>query len=744
MRKLGPLFIVAVSLFALVVAVGMNRGELNAVALGAPPTLNVSATPAISNVRRIGVDLGSWTYYGAEQFSSNVLMNPGFEPTIDRAIVIVHDISTTGFSDDSSWLGRPDNFWNGATFQVRTGQSAGYSGTIASSLRSAADGLPSFTTANPAPALVPGDVIALLTTQKAGAPANWWVAGASTGYVAINTSDHRPGSPGHSVAQLTLQSGQPTAISSYLDSMNGTDGATKFLPVNGPWQLSFWSRATRGTPTMSVSLARLGASSSVSFVSQTQPLTLNWQQSVINFTASDSGPIGTLALNFSASGIAGSQVRLDDVTLERASDVPNAFRAEVVGALTALHPSYLRDWQSQLGDTLTNRLVSAFARSPTRYRPDPDGSQQLFLYSLPDFLALSNHIGAQPWIVVPTTLYDSEFAALGTYLAQAQATYNFSEIVVEFGNENWNSDFRPAGIENPITMGQLANRAFTQIRQAAGASVPLHFEVNSQFVNPWIGQQAIANAPAANAADVGPYFFYTLNPGTALSTAIASMMTDDETALVDKLAATTTPLGKAIDVYEVNLSTFDGTAPESQRTPLVAGAISGTALARRLMLGMNAGITRQCVWSLSQYDNFLAASTGYMRLFGITRDLTTASSFRPTGLAVEMLNQAIAGDFYPVTISGATGLTAVAFLSRAGWSMAIASSNPGTIKVAIDFPTAATMPTRFLSLESSSPTATNEDGQKVEITQVAEAKGLHGVLIPPYGFIVMLPPVNPS
>jgi hypothetical protein len=741
MRKLGAW---AILIFALVLLIGTNRGEFFAVALSSPATINISAAAAIVKVHRIGMDLGSWTYYGAEQFSSNVLMNPGFEPTIDRAIVIVDDTSTAGFSDDSWWLGRPNNFWNGATFQVRTGQSAGAFGTIASSLQSASDGLPWFTTTNPPPTLAPGDVISVLSTQAAGVPANWWVPGSSTGYVAINTSDHRPGSPGYSVAQLTLRTGQPTAIVSYLDSSSGTDGAAKFLPVNGPWQLSFWSRATGGTPTMSISFQRLGATSSVSFMSQTLPISTGWQQTVINFTASDIGPSGTLALNFSASGQAGSQVRLDDVTLERSSDVPNAFRAEVIGALKVLHPSFLRDWQSQLGDTLNNRLASSFARSPSRYRPDADGSQQLFLYSLPDFLALCAQIGAQPWIVVPTTLYDSEFAGLGTYLAQAQATYQFSEIVVEFGNENWNSTFRPAGIENPVPMGQLADRAFRAIRQSAGASVPLHFEVNSQFVNPWIGQQAIANAPNADAVDVGPYFFYTLNAGVNQSVAIASMMNDDETSLIAQLKATTAPLGKAIDIYEVNLSTFDGNAPETQRTPLVAGAISGTALARRLMLGMNAGVNRQCVWSLSQYNNFLSQSAGYMRLFGITRDLANASSFRPTGLAVEMLNEAIGGDFHSVTVAGATGLTAAAFLSSAGWSLAIASSNRSATRVAINFPTAANLPTRLLTLQSPSITATNESQQAVKISQTTLARGPLNVSVPEYGFIVLLPPGNPS
>jgi hypothetical protein len=437
-------------------------------------------------------------------------------------------------------------------------------------------------------------------------------------------------------------------------------------------------------------------------------------------------------------------VRLDDIVLERVSDAPGAFRAEVTDSLTTLHPSYLRDWQSQLGDTLANRLATPFARSPSRYRLDNDGSQQLFLYSLPQFLALCARIGALPWVVVPTTFYDSELTGFGTYLVQAQATYHFREIVVEFGNENWNSDFRSAGIEDPTVMGQLAERAFSAIRRAAGPSVPLHFEINGQFVNPWIGQQALAQAPDADAVDVGPYFFHTLRADTNQSVAISSMMTDDESRLIAQLADVTRPLGKEIDVYEVNLSTSDGNAPEAQRTPLTAGSVSGTALARRLILAMNAHVRRQCVWSLSQYDNFLSQSVGYMRLFGVTRDLTSAAGFRPTGLAVSMLNETIGGDFHPVSIIGATGLTAAAFLSKAGWSLAIASSNSRAIMVTLDFPSPANPPTRLQTLQSISPTSTNESQQMVEISRTALAKGPRNVAVPAYGLVVLLPAANPS
>ena len=43
-------------------------------------------------------------------------MNPGFEPTIDRTIVIVKEANSTGFADDTPWLARSNGFWNGGSF----------------------------------------------------------------------------------------------------------------------------------------------------------------------------------------------------------------------------------------------------------------------------------------------------------------------------------------------------------------------------------------------------------------------------------------------------------------------------------------------------------------------------------------------------------------------------------------------------------------------------------------------------
>ncbi len=527
------------------------------------------------------MNLSYWTIWGAEQFSSNVIPNPGFEPTNDRAIVIVNSANSKGFEDNESWLGRADGFWEDGTFQVLSGQSAGVSGTIAGSLQSDSNELPSFTTNAPAPTLAVGDAISISQTQISGPPANWWIGSSST--CQIDTSDSRPGSPGHSVAEMVLQSGKPSQLDSYLDDGYQINGQN-FLPVEGSWQLSFWARATTvNGANLSVTFRRVNGS--VPFVSQSVTLTNAWQQFVLNFNAVDGGSPGPLDLQFLANGSTGTAVHLDDVQLGSVNDLTQgAWRPEVINTLNQLRPGYLRDWQGQLGDTMSNRLASAFGRSPTRYNPDLADDQQWFFYSLPDFLSLCQQIGAKPWIVLPTTLYSSEFTALGQYLIRAQQTYNFGEIVVEFGDENWNSVFRAAGIQNPVVMAQAANRGFTLLRAAAGSSVPLHLVVNGQFVNPWVGQQAIINAPEADAVDVAPYYFYSLNATDSPATAFANMFTmSDEPPDISGLQAVTASLKKSVDIYEVNASTFNGNAPESQRDPYVAGMASGTALADRLI-----------------------------------------------------------------------------------------------------------------------------------------------------------------
>jgi len=96
-----------------------------------PAALTVSSDPLIKSIPRIGVNLGGWTFYGAEQYRQNVLMNPGFEPTIEGRILEVANPTATSFQDDANYVGKgPVDWYKGATFSVRSGVSAGLTGRI--------------------------------------------------------------------------------------------------------------------------------------------------------------------------------------------------------------------------------------------------------------------------------------------------------------------------------------------------------------------------------------------------------------------------------------------------------------------------------------------------------------------------------------------------------------------------------------------------------------------------------------
>lgn len=664
-------------------------------------------------------------------------MNPGFEPIIDRAIVIVQNTNSTGFSDNNAVLARPDGFWNGATFQVRTGASAGISGTITSSTAVGSDGLPWLMTSGPPPTLATGDAVSVTQTQTSGGPYSWFWPPTSDGYVEINTTDQRPGSPGHSVAELTLQGTVPTEIDYYWDELANTIPGGKFLPVNGAWQLSFWARATVGAPTLTTTFVRVGA---MPFVSNIQMLGNTWQQYSINFTGSDTGPANPMMLSFVAKGQSGA-VRLDDVQLGRVIDSASAWRTEVVQGLQTLHPGYLRDLQLQLGDTMNNRIAPIFGRGPQRWQPDPARVLYNFPYGLPEFLSLCQQIGAQPWIVIPTAFYDNELTQLGNYLASEQAIYKFSEIIVEFGNENWNPIFRPASIPDPGRMAQAANRAFGLIRTAAGSAVPLHLVVNGQFVNPSYGWAVLNNTPQADAIDVAPYFFQTMNATDNQTTSLASMFNlSDESTYVPELQGYASPLKKNVDAYEVNLNTTSGTATGDQRNALVAGMVSGTALANRLIEGISLGLRRQMVWEMNCYNDSVSPTLGFVDLWGVERDLAAANDSRPTGLALQMLNTVIGGDFHKVTTSGpgSGNLTAAAFLNNGNWAVAIASSNAVPTTVQVLLPSGGTAPSIANELAASAITSDNETSTAVTISSIGLSPGPQ-VTVPAYGLVTLIP-----
>ena len=710
---------------------------LNAAA-GEPATLDIEVQAPVSTtaVPRFGVNLGGWTWWGAEQLARNVLKNPGFEGLIDRAIVIVRHAGQGSFTDDNTWTARPDGFWAGAGFDVRTGAAAGQRGQILDSRAAGHQGLPTFTVAAPVPALQPGDVVALTRISDSAPPTHWWLPPevAAAHQVRATDQDRRPGSPGRRAVILEPLAERPAVILSYLDGIG--ERAGKLLPVEGRWRLSFWARAAGGSPALTVVFRRHGAPP---LVQETLQPGLEWRLFTFDFTGQDAGPPGKLELRFQAAGDGGS-IRLDDAVLEAVEDPPFPFRAEVIEVLEKLRPGYLRDWQGQLGETLENWLAEPFARRASRYRPGE--TQALFGYSLPEFLILCRRLGALPWLVVPTTFSDEEFERLGDFLRERIARDRFSELLVEFGNENWNSVFRPAGIADPEAHGQPAARAFRRIRAGAGPAAPLRLVVGGQYVNPHLALRTLKAAAGADILAVAPYFLHSLSVGKVTAEPWHLLFQDD--GHWQPLTAGASALDKELAVYEVNLHTVKGDAPPARRDPLTAGAAAGSALAWRLLDALRLGVRRQCVYVLAQYDTRLAEMNGFVRLWGIVRDLGPTRRLRPTGLAVALLNQALGGDQHAAQITGAdpAAIRFAAFRQPGGWTAAAVSGIGQPREVVVTFPAlAAPLPRRLLELHAPEPGASNEAAEQVRIVEhrLDPADNRVRFTLPGWGLVVLLP-----
>jgi len=704
------------------------------------PSLNVTAT-VIQNVLvkdavPFGVDLGSWTFWGAEQLMSNIVKNPGFEGLIDGAVVLTVHAGNGNFDDSPAWLARSDSFWEGARYSIRSGTNAGAVGRISHSAAKNFFGLPSFNIEADGPMPDPGEAVALSKEREDAAPTQWWYSRDPGNSFSPERAQRRPGSPGSRSLRVSSGSGGPAEVASYFDTIG--DRAGKLLPLAGRWTLTFWAKLDRGSASLRAVVGREGSNP---VLSESASLSSRWQQFQLHFSGTyDEGPAGTLSLRFQVRGTPSGDVLLDDVDLERDSDAGFPFRAEVVTTLKTLHPAYLRDWEGQLGDTLANRTASPFARKSWRYRPG-DETQTDYGYGLDDFLELAQKVGASPWIVIPTVFTDDECAGLGAWLATPGRLAEGREVLVEFGNENWNYIFRPAGIADLAIHGPAANRCLAAVRDHS-RGVNLKTVVNAKFAD---AEQVGAygdGSPGADIVAVAPYFGFSMTAGLSLSKRNDVLFGPHNKAM-KRMASDLRGIHKELAVYEVNLHTTFGTASEAERAPVVAGLASGAALARTLLDALSHGIRRQCVYSFTGFDARLEAVPGHARLWGIVRDLRGPNRFRPTGLALKMLNEMVAGNMLEVDSESAGAISVYAFESKGEISLVAASGSPQARRLTVKYPPGkrpAGM-LRMTILTGLSALSTNEDTVEVTVrTGETAVKGqTASFMVEPWSLVVVKP-----
>lgn len=695
--------------------------------------LHVLSEPAQRQVRPIGVNLGAPTSWGAEQLLSNVLSNPGFEGNVDGALIRVLSAQGMQVLDDAQGLARPAGFWDGGSYSVRSGRLAGTEGRIVTS--NGQDGRQRIELDIDSTALAPGDIVAIHRTDSDALPAHWWYQNAVAGQVRPDVTSVRPGSGGRQSLLLAPAGDDPVGVISYIDAL--PERAGKLLPLRGKWRIALWTRASGPAPSLRVSLRRQGGP--MLFEERVRP-SAAWNFHEWTFSPTDDGPPGLLEFRLDTAG-AGNSIWIDDVSLLPRDSVDSDFRPEVVETLRALRPGYLRDWQGQLGDTFDNRIAGPDARLCTRYRPGQD-SELFYAYSIPEFLSLCHKVGASPWVLAPTTWSDDEWRRAGRLLGDASRQFGFSEIVVEFGNENWNQLFRPAGIPDPAAMASVAGRAFELMRSESGGA-PLSFATGGWYGNDTYLKQASSGLPPGAIQAVAPYYAPSLPGGMTPLSLLPQLFPDDRAAFA-RLARQAEPSGSEPAIYEMNAHSLGGDASPGDVNAVVTSAAAGTALVYRALHALEAGFTRQCMFSLAGFDTFRWTDGQPVKLFGLTRDLAAARSFRPTGLALALANEAMAGEYHRVVLSGGAppdGISAAAFRDGVRWSIVVASALPGEAQFTIQFPRGGRLPGLVKTMTAPNPLANNEDGPSVSVAEsrAISQRGALSIRVPAYGLVVVLP-----
>ena len=650
----------------------------------AQTVVTVTDSVLVSDVRRLGINVGSRSQWGAAQFMKNLLDNPGFEAGEFASVVLADDGATA--SDvpmafwDPAWnneqygIGWPVDFWNGARYEIVWGNAKGRRGTVTDFAHAGGRNVFTLDGSGPAP-----DRMSVMLLRGNAIP------GYNGNTTAADATTVRPGSPGRQSLRLT-DGGYVYRF--YMDSMwrDGDRTAGKLLVIEGEYRLSFWAKSAAEGDVLRVRFFREGEGT---FIDENIPLTTQWQRIERRFTV----PAGTdpvraytdeeyhpiLAFILEAAS-SGAEVWVDDAELSSTEDVnPTAFTDSYVRRLKELQPGLLRYWGGQLGASLAQQLAEPFARGTVGYSPRTRRAGS-WPYSLHEFLELCAHIGADPWYVMPPTFSEDEIRGLIEYLAapaqdgnpwaQQRASLGRSEpwttafprIHMEYGNELWGAasggdPFMGASVNGGVRLGNIASDRFALMRAAP------HFDggvmklvIGGQAGYAGRQQEIVANSTAHDAVALAPYFgvldiwasdeeiFRPLFASPSYQVAAGRMR--ESRGYLDAGD------GTAMSMYEINFHTTHGDAPIGVRNDFLTGMAGGVALPLHMLTYQRDLAARdQCAFSSLQYS-FRMENGEMARLWGMLRDVEATGRKRPTWLGVETANKAVMGDAVRTVQSG--------------------------------------------------------------------------------------------
>lgn len=727
-----------------------------------------------SHVQRYGINLGGQTFYDSGQMMRNlVFRNPGFEGLHYRSILHCAQVTATSCTTDNPDAAWPAAFWNGATFHALNGPATGQiASTVAPSKASPRRGLT--LVFNQPPHLHPGAYIVVEKDFPGDPTGGWWTDTHGGASFSADRKDLSPQTPGRQALRIDAsQPGQSATLQSWFDS---TPGRT-FILLNGHYRVTFRAKdlSRHPQPTLlEVSVTRGGHPP---YLDAKVPLSRHWQNYTLDFSADEVHIAPANAgLSFQLSG---ASILLDDVSLQKIPSTVNntAFRAPVLAALRAFHPGVLRYMNSaELGSTLANELRPPFARERTGYSAWSTSGNDIPM-GLGEFLALCEQVHADPWIVVPTATSDTGAANLIQYLAgppsspwgrlrqlvhhPAPWTASFQRIHLEFGNEVWNSTFAGQSISDPAAEGARATAFFHALRSAPGF-LPSKFDLilGGQSDYPVRNLRLLSAASQFDSFAIAPYLMHRLSDVSTPEAEFAPLLAEPEAMELpggQVFAARTASAhkGVALDIYEVNLHTTEGSASQSALDGFASSQAAGIALAEHLLrMTRDAGVHTAVVFSLPQYD-YRRSDGKTVDLWGTVIDMGVTNRRRPQFLATALANDAIGSgpaDELQASIPGSGPTLAVHSINDSisipdahlldAFSFATPKRHAlilmnldlrASHSVTLSGPAAPApeTPLRLRRLAAASPSATNEQSDQVRVTDLGRSVAGSVIALPP-------------
>jgi hypothetical protein len=486
-------------------------------------------------------------------------------------------------------------------------------------------------------------------------------------------------------------------------------------PIHGAgWQLSFYALTSSSSAFCSATLGRDGGSLDIADkrfdVGSKSGGDGQWHQYIYSFVGRDrSSDLGQLNFDMLCSN---GVVYFDNMFLGQTNGV-SGFTHDTYESLKSLNPGTIR----MAPTDVSGGVPTSAQLEGTSYVMPPMGQLEslgidgiAFSYGEMIGLAAALSSTTSPWLTVGMAWPDNDYQTFGSQLCKWEGTYNFPAIYVECNNENWNGSESPY-FKTPMSpsYGLACARAFNEISSKCRNS-RIHYLINNQTGDSGVVPAVQNNYDFPNTTQYGISNHFYIDSGsssTSLSSIVAAAFSDGMIAGAVQMGKDHNDVGQLCQGKYGSDSGCNQIIAWYEGGPQTYGNSSNHLAASQANVGWaSAGIEMQALLQMLTVPNVAQAGditntfllnqngNGSVDFWGITPGNWGLSSafapvypwYRPAGLAIELYNRSVQGDYHACT-GAPSGINCAAFLSGGKWMAALSNAKGIATPVTITFPT---------------------------------------------------------